>query len=63
MEINQTLRDGRALQYDEMDQRNQSRMKYIVRSGRKTNFSPWRLGDRKACGGGKGEGSHGGGTP
>jgi hypothetical protein len=47
MEINQTLRDGRALQYDEMDQRNRSRMKYIERSSQKTDFSTWRLGDRK----------------
>jgi hypothetical protein len=39
--------DGRALQYDEMDQRNRSRTKYIERSSQKTDFSTWRLGDRK----------------
>jgi hypothetical protein len=32
-------------------------MKYIERSGRKTNFSPWRLGGRKYCSEDEGEGS------
>jgi hypothetical protein len=36
-------------------------MKSIERSGPKPNFSPWRLGDQKGCGGGEGEVSHGGG--
>jgi hypothetical protein len=34
-----------------------------VRSGQKTNFSPWRLGDQRTRDGGEGDGSLGGGGP
>jgi hypothetical protein len=36
-------------------------MKYIERSDRKTDFSPWRLGDQKTCGDDEGRSSQGGG--
>jgi hypothetical protein len=38
-------------------------MEYIERSDKKTDFSPWRLGDRRTSDGGEGEGSLGGGGP
>jgi hypothetical protein len=38
-------------------------MKYIERSGRKIDFSPWRLGDQNTCGEDEGRGSHRGGGP
>jgi MYXO-CTERM domain-containing protein len=38
-------------------------MEGIERSGRKPNFSPWRLGDQRTCDGGEGEGSLGGEGP
>jgi hypothetical protein len=38
-------------------------MKYIERSGRKTDFSPWRLGDQKTCGEDERRTSHRGGGP
>jgi hypothetical protein len=39
-----------------MIERNQPRTKNIERSGQKTDFSPWRLGGQKPCGGGQGGG-------
>jgi hypothetical protein len=38
-------------------------MKYIERSGRKIDFSPWRLGDQNTCREDEGRGSHRGGGP
>jgi hypothetical protein len=38
-----TLGDARALQGDEIDLRNRSNMKYIERSGQKTNIQLWGL--------------------
>jgi hypothetical protein len=38
-------------------------MEDIERSGRKIDFSPWRLGDRRTRDGGEGEGSLGGEGP
>jgi MYXO-CTERM domain-containing protein len=36
-------------------------MECIERMGQKTDFSPWRLGDRRTHDGGEGEDPHGGG--